>query len=70
MGDEVARAKYTLIRTTADEAGNILTYKEFKVLKFNKAAQTVKLRGDLCDFETSLEKAISSGYKLIKDAKQ
>jgi hypothetical protein len=68
MGEEVARARYTLSRTTADEAGNILTYKEFKVLKFNKITQTVKLRGDLCDFETSLEKAIASGYKLKKDA--
>jgi hypothetical protein len=63
----VARARYTLSRTVHDELGNILTYKNFKVLKFDKKTQSVKLRGELCDFETSLEKAISAGYKLKKE---
>lgn len=53
----MARAKYWLEKNG----------KKYKVIKFNKQQQTVKLRGELTDFESSLEKALNSGYKLIKE---
>lgn len=42
--------------------------KKYRVIKFDKTNESVKLRGELTDFETSLAKALSSGYKLIKES--
>ena len=56
-GGEVAKSKYWLKKDQ----------KIYRVVSFNKQAQTVKLKGELGEFETSLEKAINNGYKLLKE---
>ena len=53
----MARARYTLTKGE----------KKYRVISFDKKEQTVKLQGEFCEFETGLEKALATGYRLVKN---